>query len=204
MGRAMTGPLGAERQRVRHRPLFRKLWIGDERALKAHFHGLGGDNLQQRFGRPMSPGALSQYCDSVDWWRGVKIGAFDGGSMVGLGELQAVGHLFPCSSEIAVSVWPQWQDRGIGTDLVRRLIRAARNRSWRQLVIICGAENRKMLHLGRKFGLEMTFSGNGVEGRLETSWPDYGSLLSEALDDSAAMLAQVQPRPRAAMISMRS
>lgn len=183
------------------RLLIRKLWIGDKGALQVHFHGLGGDHLQQRFGRPMSPGAISRYCDSVDWWHSVKLGAFDGGAMVGVGELQAVGHLFPCRSEIAVSVWPNWQDRGVGTALVRRLIRAARNRAWRQLVIICGAENRKILHLCRKFGSDMTFCGNGVESRIETPWPDYGSLLIEAIDDYAAMLTQIQQNSGALMTS---
>ena len=56
-------------------------------------------------------------------------------------------------AEYAAEVADNWQGRGLGMALTRRLIEAALNRDVRTFIAIVLPENRKMLHLFRDLGL---------------------------------------------------
>jgi GNAT superfamily N-acetyltransferase len=62
----------------------------------------------------------------------------------------------PQQCEIAVTVLDAWQDLGLGTVLMRRLIDAARDRGITRMVSLDFAENQRMTHLAHALGFVTT------------------------------------------------
>jgi GNAT superfamily N-acetyltransferase len=62
----------------------------------------------------------------------------------------------PQQCEIAVTVLDAWQDLGLGTALMRRLIDAARERGIARMVSLDFAENQRMTHLAHSLGFVTT------------------------------------------------
>jgi hypothetical protein len=101
------------------------------------------------------------------------------------------------AAEAALSVQRTYQNRGVGTELLRRLIVLARNRSIRSLHMLCLLENGKVLHIARKLGAKLTFDHSEVEGWLALPGPNRLALLLELLDDTSTVLASLRPVGRA-------
>jgi Acetyltransferase (GNAT) family len=97
------------------------------------------------------------------------------------------------AAEAALSVQRTYQNRGVGTELLRRLIVLARNRSIRSLHMLCLLENGKVLHIARKLGAKVTFDQSAVEARLGLPRPNHLTLLLELLDDASIVLAILHP-----------
>ena len=102
----------------------------------------------------------------------------------------------PSDAEGAFSVEDAYQNRGIGTDLLGRIISAARNRGVSRLYMNCLAENHKMQRICRKFEAELHFDHGEVVGRVLPATPTYISLWEEALDDSNGFVMAVLDVPR--------
>jgi GNAT superfamily N-acetyltransferase len=104
------------------------------------------------------------------------------------GELRAQGELLPITddgmraAEVAVSVEPAWQSRGIGTELLRRLIVAARNRLIGRLDMVCLIDNHRVLRMARRFEGRLDFDRGEALARIEPPWPTWWTLMEEALD----------------------
>lgn len=107
------------------------------------------------------------------------------------------------AAEAALSVQRTYQNRGVGTELLRRLIVLARNRSIRSLHMLCLLENGKVLHIARKLGAKLTFDHSEVEGWLALPGPNRLTLLLELLDDTSTVLASLRPVGRALQRQMR-
>ena len=86
-------------------------------------------------------------------------------------------------AEAAFSVEKPYQDQGVGTELMGRVIRAARNRGIRRLCMSCLAENSKMQAIARKYEAELRFEYGEVIGEIMPEAPNYFSLLAEAVED---------------------
>jgi Acetyltransferase (GNAT) family len=107
------------------------------------------------------------------------------------------------AAEAALSVQRTYQNRGVGTELLRRLIVLARNRSIRSLHMLCLLENGKVLHIARKLGAKLTFDHSEMEGWLALPGPNRLTLLLELLDDTSTVLASLRPVGRALQRQMR-
>jgi GNAT superfamily N-acetyltransferase len=119
-----------------------------------------------RFGVYASDARSETYCDALDWARAVIIGYLVDGEARGLGELKPGSEGWSRAAEATLSVERPYQNQGVGTELLRRLIVIARNRSIRSLHMLCLLENDKVLRMARKLGARLTFRRSGVEGRL--------------------------------------
>ena len=86
-------------------------------------------------------------------------------------------------AEAAFSVEPAWQNRGIGNELMGRVVRSARNRGVRHLLMSCLAENRKIQAIARKHHAELTFELGDVIGTIAPDQATYLSQLEESLGD---------------------
>jgi RimJ/RimL family protein N-acetyltransferase len=169
--------------------LFRRLWASDRDQLREHLLRLDGEDRQCRFGGHVSDAHIETYCTSLDWRRAVIIGYVADGAVRGIGELKPMPDAGARAAEIALSVEQPYQNAGVGTELLRRLIVIARNRAIKVLHSVCLLENGKVLRAVRKLGATLEFEQGEVEARLALPWPNHLTLLLELLDETGAVLA---------------
>jgi GNAT superfamily N-acetyltransferase len=103
-------------------------------------------------------------------------------------ELRPILDDWPVAAEAAFSVERDWQDSGIGTELLERTLRSARNRGVATLYMVCLRENARMQSLARKFEAELHFEQGEIAGTVGAPRPDIFSLLRESLDDGSALV----------------
>ncbi len=89
------------------------------------------------------------------------------------------------AAELAVSVEPRWQNRGIGTALLRRLIVAARNRLIGRLYMVCLIDNHRVVRMARRFEGRLEFDRGEALARIEPPWPTWWTVLEETLGGRA-------------------
>ena len=127
--------------------------------------------------------AVAKHCARLNWFRTVVIGFFDSGSLRGAAELQVVDRHFPILCEVAITVETQWQERGVATELLRRALVIARNRSARGIRINSLGDNYRIQHVAQKFGAHFRYRAGESEAEIPTSAPTYWSLCEELVDD---------------------
>jgi RimJ/RimL family protein N-acetyltransferase len=127
--------------------------------------------------------AVAEHCERVDWFRTVVLGFFDAGMLRGVAELETADNRFPFLCEVAISVETAWQDQGVATELLRRVLVIARNRSARGVQITCLGDNHRIRHIAQKFGARFRFQAGDSEAEIPTRAPTYSSLCEEMIDD---------------------
>jgi RimJ/RimL family protein N-acetyltransferase len=106
-------------------------------------------------------------------------------------ELKKLGAIWGHEAEAAFSVESAFQDRGLGTELMGRVIRAARNRGVHLLYISCLASNAGMQAVARKHDAELRFELGEVIGEIVPQEANYFSLLAEAVEDRMGFMMAV-------------
>ncbi len=139
---------------------------------------------------------ICDYAARIAEMKYLVYGFFVDGEMRATAEMRQIGDAWAVDAEGAFSVETEFQNRGIGTDLLGRIIRAARNRGISRLYMNCLAENHKMQHICRKFAAELHFDHGEVVGRVLPATPTYISLWEEALDNSNGFVMAVLDVPR--------
>ena len=119
-----------------------------------------------RFGMAVNDDFIGDYASRIGGTKGVVYGYFADGEMRAAAELCLIGDGRPADAEGAFSVEHAHQNQGIGTELLGRIIRAARNRGVSRLYMNCLAENHKMQRLCRKYEAELHFDHGEVVGRV--------------------------------------
>lgn len=174
--------------------VIRRIWPSERDKLRAHLLRLDAEDRVLRFGGYSSDAQIEAYCRELDWHRAVVIGYLVEGELRGVGELKPLTGRWPRAAEVALSVERPFQNRGIGTELLRRLLAIARNRGLDTLCMVCLLENRKVVRMVRKLGGSLSFEQGEVEARLALPWPDHRTLLLELLDEAGAVLAVLYGR----------
>ena len=188
-GRRGDSPLSSSRRRRKAseppRPLFRKLTEAEAAHYQAHLLRLDSADRRMRFCGGVSDTAVIEHCAAIDWTQTVIIGCFVGDKLRGAAELRLLDST-PLQAEFALTIEQGFQDRGLGTELLRRSLIAARNRCITTVTMICLIENARMQRIARKFDSVLALEEGEIEGRLKTSWPTYLSWLEEAAGDAQA------------------
>lgn len=165
--------------------------------LKDHLLRLDPDDRIRRFQGHVSDERIQAYVDGLDRFQVVVVAWIEDGVLRGAAELARFGAPSLTRAEIAVTVDKDRQDRGIGTELLRRVLTIARNRGIEQVYMVCLAENGRMRHIADKFAGRLIDLGGEVEATLALKAPDGFSLWQEAMDlghaTVAAALAQLAP-----------
>jgi GNAT superfamily N-acetyltransferase len=161
-------------------------------SFREHLLRLEGKSRYDRFGMVVSDELVAHYAEKCFQLDAITYGFFVDGTMRAAGELRSCepGSLFTEGAvEAAFSVESDWRRRGIGTELMARIVRAASNRRADTLCLYCQAHNSAMLGLAKKFETELQFQTDDVTGRLIARTPSFLSLWDEFVDDSLGFAA---------------
>jgi GNAT superfamily N-acetyltransferase len=155
--------------------VIRRLDAGDREIFKAHLLRLDPESRHDRFHGGASDEFLKGYADHCFKPRDVIYGAFIDGELRGAAELRPLradpsdelsagesGH-----AEAAFSIERPFRGHGLGVRLFAQLTRAAEENRIAEIDFTCGADNRAMQGLARKFAAEMHFNTDHVTGRLK-------------------------------------
>jgi GNAT superfamily N-acetyltransferase len=171
------------------------MWLQEKDKFRDHLLRLDRDSRRMRFGMAVSDDFITDYASRVGEMRCVVYGFFVGGDMRAAAEMRKIGESWSTDAEGAFSVEKDFQNRGIGTELLGRIIRAARNRGVSRLYMNCLAENHKMQRLCRKYEAELHFDYGEVVGRVLPALPTYISIWEEAVDNSNGFVMAVLDLP---------
>lgn len=176
--------------------MFRKLARHEAPLLARHLRRLGREDWRARFQGLASRREASRHVASLDWSKTVVIGAFVGGQLRGAGELHPFSTSEGREAEIAITVESAWQNRGIGTELLRRLINAARNRLVGRVCLLCLADNQRIRHLVEKLEGTLRTELGQSEGEIAPLPPTFATLVEEGAENGAAWLAGMRSRAK--------
>lgn len=178
---------------------FRKLFAGEADKFRDHLLRLSADCRRMRFAHAVSDSFIEEYADRMGENGAIVYGYFVDGVLRGAAELRKLSDTWGHEAEAAFSVEAGHQDHGVGSELMGRIIRTARNRGVQRLYMICLAENARMRAIADKYDAELRFEYDEVVGEIVPDGPSYFSLLAEAVEDRVGyMLAVLDTQARLA------
>jgi acetyltransferase len=131
----------------------------DAPLLETFFDSLSPRTIYMRFFSPLKhlPPAMLARFTQIDYDRSMALTAFldDNGVDQMVGVARIVGDIDPRTVEFAVMTADEWQGKGVGAELMSRLVTIARSRNVERITGTVLAENTQMLALGRKLGFEI-------------------------------------------------
>jgi GNAT superfamily N-acetyltransferase len=169
----------------------RKLWPTETDKFRDHLLRLDKHSRRMRFAHAVSDAFVEDYASRMNDMGSVVYAFVEDGEVRAAAELRKLGDTWGKEAEAAFSVEAAYQEHGIGTELMGRVIRAARNRGVSQLFMSCLAENAKMQSIARKYEAELRFEYGEVVGEIVPQEPNYFSLLAEAVDDRVGYMMAV-------------
>ena len=169
----------------------RKLWPTESDLFRDHLLRLDKDSRRMRFAHGVSDSFIEDYAGRMNDMGSIVFAYFVDGQIRAAAELRKLADHWGEEAEAAFSVERAYQDQGIGSALMGRVIRAARNRGVRLLFMSCLAENAKMQTIAKKHEALLRFEYGEVIGEIIPNGPDYFSLLAEAVDDRVGYMMAV-------------
>ena len=170
--------------------------LGDsERPLYlAHLIALGEQDRYLRFGSPLSDASIESYVTQIDYATDTIFGIFDDTL-----HLAAAGHFAPItdragegeplrrSAEFGLSVGSDARGKGLGTALFLRSAAHARNLGIGTLFMHCLSENRAMMHIARKAGMDIEQAHGEADAYLTLKPGDIASAIEEGVQRQIAL-----------------
>ena len=155
--------------------LFRPVKISDEPLLKDFFYALSDQSMYRRFMSPRKDVPHHQLQDHIiiDYSKQMAVLATvnpdEKEEIVGLGQFSIVASTH--TAEVALAVKDAYQHRGVGTELLSYLIYLAQNQGLLGFTAEVLMENRPMLHVFQKTGLNIEKRGEGGVYELTIRFP---------------------------------
>ena len=169
----------------------RRLWPTETDRFRDHLLRLDKDSRRLRFAHAVSDAFIEDYASRMTEYGSLVYGHVVDGKVRGAAELRRLGDAWGEEAEAAFSVEKAYQDHGVGSDLMGRVVRAARNRRVRQLYMSCLAENAKMQVIAKKHEAVLRFEYGEVIGEILPETPDYFSMVAEAAEDRVGFMIAV-------------
>jgi RimJ/RimL family protein N-acetyltransferase len=169
--------------------VYRKLLPPELGRFRDHLLRLTPEDRQSRFSGSVGNAFIEDHCRRFDWLSGAILGAFDNGELTGAAELRWLKPGLDWRAEVAITVDKNHQEQGIGTELLRRVVIYARNRSLKALYMVCMTDNRRMQAIARKLEGQLVFEASQVEADIVMPFPTQFTLFDEALGNSVAFAA---------------
>lgn len=169
----------------------RKLRPTEADKFKDHLLRLDKASRRLRFAHGVSDAFIEDYASRMGELGGIVFAYIEDGEVRAAAELKKLGDTWGRDAEAAFSVEAAYQEQGIGTELMGRVIRSARNRGVQLLYMSCLAENTKMQAIARKHEAELRFELGEVVGEIVPQHPDYFSILAEQIEDRVGFMMTV-------------
>jgi GNAT superfamily N-acetyltransferase len=144
-----------------------------------------------RFAHSVSDAFIEEYARRMTHYGSLVYGHLVDGNVRGAAELRRLGDTWGEEAEAAFSVERPYQNHGVGTELMGRVVRAARNRNIRRLYMSCLADNAKMQSIARKHAALLRYESGDVVGEILPAQPSYLSLAEEAAEDRMGFIIAV-------------
>ncbi len=164
----------------------RKLWSSDAKSYADHLLRLDAASRRNRFGGSVADDFIRRHAAEAFGPTNVIYGFVAQGVVRGAAELRPF-ELGAGQAEAAFSIEKTWQSNGVGTELLERVLLAARNRGVKQLHITCLLENQRMQQLARKFDADLRVDIDSVVGEVEAPYPTPVSLMREMIADGTGL-----------------
>jgi GNAT superfamily N-acetyltransferase len=169
----------------------RKLWPTEADKFRDHLLRLDKISRRNRFAHGVSDKFVEDYASRMGEDGNVIYAYLEDSQVRACAELRRVGDVWGSDAEAAFSVEQDHQDKGIGSELMGRVIRAARNRGVSRLYMSCLAENSKMQAIARKHEADLRFEYGEVIGEIVPQDWNYFSILQEAIEDRVGYMMAV-------------
>jgi GNAT superfamily N-acetyltransferase len=170
---------------------YRKLWPSETGSFRNHLLRLDKNSRRMRFAHGVADAFIEDYAARMSEMGSLVFAFISNGEVRAAAELRKLGDVWGREAEAAFSVEKAYQDQGIGSELMGRVIRAARNRSVQTLYMSCLAENSKMQTIARKYEAELHFEYGEVIGEIVPDNANYFSMLAEAMEDRVGFMLAV-------------
>ncbi|MDX2202073.1 MAG: GNAT family N-acetyltransferase [Hyphomicrobiaceae bacterium] len=171
--------------------IYRRLWPSETDKFRDHLLRLDKESRRMRFAHAVADAFIDDYASRMTDFGSVVYGYVVEGKVRAAAELRRLGDGWGEEAEAAFSVERAFQDHGIGSELMGRVVRAARNRSIKRLYMSCLAENSKMQAIARKHEADLRFEYGEVIGEIVPQTPDYFSIMAEAAEDRVGFMIAV-------------
>ncbi|RUO97452.1 GNAT family N-acetyltransferase [Hyphomicrobium sp.] len=178
----------ADAAEVEHLGFIRRLLASEAYLLRDHLLRLDGEARYRRFAHDVSDDFISRYAAHAGDFGNVTFGYFVDGEVRAVAELRPDILMHRDGAEVAFSVEKPFVNRGIATKLMGRVIRTARNRGLRHLMLVCLPDNAKMQAIARHYGADLSVEDGSVIADIVPQEPDYHSWFSEILDERMTYL----------------
>ncbi|MFM1816996.1 MAG: hypothetical protein RLZ98_3691 [Pseudomonadota bacterium] len=180
----------------------RKLLTSETDLFRDHLLRLDKESRRMRFAHGVSDGYIERYAQRVPDGGDLCFGLLVEGEVRAAAELRQIGYGWGSDAEAAVSVERCFQNTGVGTLLMGRVIRSARNRFVKRLYMSCLTENRRMQSIARKYEASLRFEPGEVIGEIVPEAASYFSVIEEAMEDRVGfMLAVLDLQERLAKVA---
>jgi RimJ/RimL family protein N-acetyltransferase len=166
----------------------RRLLASESYLLREHLQRLDAEARHRRFGHDVSDDFVARYAARAGDFGNVTFGYFVDGVVRAVTELRPETLMRQESAEVAFSVERPFVNRGIATQLMGRVIRTARNRGLRHLILVCLPDNAKMQAIARHYGAELKIEDGSIVAEIVPERADYRSWVSEILDERMTYL----------------
>ena len=170
--------------------LIRRLGPNDTEGFTDHLLRLDADARAARFGGAVAGAALRDHARLALGGAAVVLGYLEDDVLRGAGELHDLAGSRPAAGEAAFSVEADWQGRGIGSKLMRRVLSAATARGIRRVVVVCQSSNRMMRRLAGHFEAELEIVGTETTGHLTAPAATPLTLMRAAIVDGFDLAAE--------------
>ncbi len=160
----------------------------------AHLWSLGEQDRYLRFGNPLSDTAIETYVAHIDFATDTIFGVFNDKL-----ELAAAGHFASIpdradeaqvgrrAAEFGLSVAENARSKGLGTALFLRASSHARNLGIGMLFMHCLSENRAMMRIARKAGMDIQQTHGEADAYLTLKPGDMASAIEEGVQRQIAL-----------------
>ena len=169
----------------------RKLWPAETEKFRDHLLRLDKDSRRMRFAHGVSDSFIEDYAGRMSDMGSIVYAYIDDGEVRAAAELRKLSDVWGQEAEAAFSVEKTHQEQGIGSELMGRVIRSARNRGVQRLYMSCLPENNKMQAIARKYEAELKFEYGEVVGQIVPMEPNYFSIMAEAVEDRVGYVMAV-------------
>ena len=188
-----TASARLDARRARSTPI-RELGSSERPLFLTHLLALGTEDRYLRFGSPLPDSAIEAYVARIDFRTDTIFGVFDDRL-----KLAAAGHFSPMpkaiaadgstvrSAEFGLSVADDARGQGLGTALFLRASSHARNLGISSLFMHCLSENRAMIRIARKAGMQIQQSHGESDAYLALAPGTLATAIEEGVQRQVAL-----------------